>query len=142
MLPTLTKSLLLSPFTSHVLLELPASLQFFLFPSRQLSRPTPHAHAIIRQYAILLFSSVLVAACFALRGEGYLTKSKDLKEGDELERYVAFALGLYHVGPVVRSGARVWGRGKQKWRGREWEAAVYVVLHVVVGGRSLLFGRI
>ncbi|KPI45052.1 uncharacterized protein AB675_2557 [Cyphellophora attinorum] len=126
-----------SPLLHHALIELPASLQFLLLPSRQLSHHTPHAHAIIRQYALLLFCSVLVALALALSPP--TTPIAQLLHG----RLVC-ALGLYHVGPVLRSGARVlegWKRrGTGGWGGKEVEAGIYVVLHLIIGGRMFADG--
>ncbi|KAI9871303.1 MAG: hypothetical protein M1830_003058, partial [Pleopsidium flavum] len=59
------------PFLLHILLELPASILFFLRPSTQLPHPHPPSHALIRQYAILLLSSNLIAFVFLVyRVEG------------------------------------------------------------------------
>jgi len=82
-------------FWLHFLLELPASLNFFLRPSEQLPSPAPQAHAIIRQYALLLFVSSLIALIFALRPV------------DGTSRNVAGALSVYHLAPLVRAGSRV-----------------------------------
>ncbi len=83
------------PFWLHLLIELPASVNFFLNPSEQLSSPVPQAHAIIKQYAVLLFVSALIALIFALRPI------------DGTSRSVAGALSLYHLAPLVRAGSRI-----------------------------------
>jgi hypothetical protein len=83
------------PFWFHLLIELPASINFFLQPSEQLSSPAPQAHAIIRQYAVLLFVSNLLALIFALRPI------------DGTSRSVAGALSVYHLAPLVRAGTRI-----------------------------------
>ncbi|KAI9054529.1 hypothetical protein LZ554_001685 [Drepanopeziza brunnea f. sp. 'monogermtubi'] len=85
------------PFLIHIALETPASLNFFLRPDNQLSSPAPQAHALIRQYAALLLSSNLVAAVFACR------------EVDGTSRWVAAALALYHLAPLLRALARISG---------------------------------
>jgi hypothetical protein len=82
-------------FWLHFLIEFPASLNFFLRPSEQLSSPAPQAHAIIRQYAVLLFVSNLIALIFALRPV------------DGASRNVAGALSVYHLAPLVRAGSRI-----------------------------------
>ena len=88
--------LLLSlPFWLHFLIELPASMNFFLNPSEQLSSPAPQAHPIIKQYAVLLFVSTLIALIFALRPI------------DGTSRNVAGALSVYHLAPLVRAGSRI-----------------------------------
>lgn len=92
------------PFWFHLLIELPASINFFFHPSEQLSAPAPQAHAIIKQYAVLLFVSGLVALIFALRSV------------DAASRNVAGALSVYHLAPLVRAGSRImegnWAYGK------------------------------
>jgi hypothetical protein len=136
---TLTNySSLTTPFLLHALIELPAALQFLLLPSRQLGRPTPHAHALMRQYALLLISSVIIALAFAFApvgaGAGAGSSGKGLAEEDEwLRAKVAAALALYHVGPVVRSIGRLRGRW-ERGEGVVWcEPGLYLVVHVVVG---------
>ncbi|PQE27656.1 hypothetical protein CJF30_00007980 [Rutstroemia sp. NJR-2017a BBW] len=110
------------PFLLHTLIELPASLNFFLHPSSQFTPPAPQAHAVIRQYALLLFSSSLISLIFGLRPV------------DGTSRNVAGALGVYHFGPLVRAGLRVWGGdtgGEKKGIvGGPW---VHLVVHAVCG---------
>lgn len=83
------------PFWLHLLIELPASMNFFLNPSEQLSSPAPQAHPIIKQYAVLLFVSILIALIFALRSI------------DRTSRNVAGALSVYHLAPLMRAGSRI-----------------------------------
>lgn len=92
------------PLLAHILLETPASLNFFLRPSEQLSSPAPQAHSIIRQYAILLLASNLVALIFLLR------------DVDEVSRWVTGALAVYHVAPLSRALSRL-GKGSEYWKG-------------------------
>jgi hypothetical protein len=82
-------------FLLHAIVEIPACLNFFLFPNDQLLRPAPQAHAIIRQYAVLLFSSVMISMIFTFR-------VLDTTSGK-----VAGALALYHIAPVLRAGSRI-----------------------------------
>ncbi|KAG0651741.1 hypothetical protein D0Z07_1927 [Hyphodiscus hymeniophilus] len=84
-----------APFWIHIILETPASLNFFFNPSEQLSSPAPQAHAIIRQYAVLLLVSNLIALNFAL---GPL---------DQTGKNVALALSVYHLAPIFRAGSRI-----------------------------------
>ena len=110
----------------HILIETPAAINFFLFPSKQLSAYTPQAHAVIKQYALLLFSSILIAAIFAGRSD------------DQLGGQVAGALAVYHVGPIVRSASRLWqymdpGDNTNWHLGSLAEPALYLVVHVVTG---------
>ena len=101
------------PYWLHVVVELPASLKFFLNPSNQLSTDPIHRQAgdpaieaIIRQYAVLLFVSVLISLIFALR------------KVDHTSGQVATTLMLYHVAPIVRAACRVW-QGDQIWLNRD-----------------------
>jgi len=83
------------PFWLHALIELPASLNFYYRPDEQLSSPAPQAHPIIRQYAVLLLVTVLIASIFALRPV------------DNTSRNVAVSLAVYHVAPVMRALSRI-----------------------------------
>ena len=78
-------------FLCHLIVELPASLNFFFWPSATLSNPQILAHGLIRQYAVLLMSLNLIVAKFLLR------------QPDQLSRYIAGALILYHFGPLIRA---------------------------------------
>ena len=87
----------------HLLVETPASIGFLLFPSASLPKPQPQAHAVIRQYGLLLGSTNLIVAIllmsrFSMPGVDY----------DLLERRVAGALALYHLGPLSRATARIY----------------------------------
>jgi hypothetical protein len=84
-----------NPFLVHAILEIPASVNFFLNPSGQLRIYSPHAHAVIRQYAVLLLSSVIVSLLFFMRNP------------DELSGQVAGAFLIYHLAPVVRATGRL-----------------------------------
>ena len=83
-------------FLLHAIVETPACLNFLLFPDDQLTVAAPQAHAIIRQYAVLLFCSVIIAVIFAHRA------MPDITSGN-----VAGALAFYHIGPLVRAWARI-----------------------------------
>jgi hypothetical protein len=84
-----------APFWVHIIVETPASINFFFNPSEQLSSPAPQAHAIIKQYAVLLLVSSLIALIFALRPL------------DQTGKNVATALSIYHLAPLVRAGLRI-----------------------------------
>jgi len=92
------KNHLTYPFLVHAMLEIPASLNFFLNPSGQLGVHSPQAHPVIRQYAVLLLSSILISMSFALR------------DADELSGQVAGALAIYHLAPMLRAAGRLTGR--------------------------------
>lgn len=84
------------PFALHILIELPASFGFFLRPSATLRTPQPIAHGIIRQYALLLTASNLIATVFLFQ-----------PSATTASRQVAGALALYHAGPLVRAIGRI-----------------------------------
>jgi len=113
------------PFVLHAVVEIPASINFMLYPSRQLGEYTPQAHAIIRQYAILLLTSVLISLIFATRPT------------DDLSRAVAGALAIYHIGPTLRCLAQLRQR-PAPFRGFVLsEAFLYLIVHILCG--TLLF---
>ncbi len=121
------------PFVLHILVETPAALTFALSPSATLSVPQPHAEAVIRQYALLLLSSNLVAAIFIFRDQS-------IDDCAWLESRVAAALGLYHLGPMTRAVARSW-RNEVRGRGlleQPWvHAWVHAVCFVALAGRGM-----
>ncbi|OAL36181.1 hypothetical protein AYO20_04595 [Fonsecaea nubica] len=106
-------------FLVHVVIEIPACLSFYLFPSRQLGVHTPHAHAVIRQYAALILASVLVAMVFV---------NKPL---DDTSGKVAGALAIYHVAPSIRSVNRLVTQAQLQKPIIISEAFLYLVVHVI-----------
>ena len=106
-------------FLLHILIEVPASINFLFNPSATPSTPQPHAHAVIRQYAVLLMVTNIIALIFYLRPP------------DLLSCRVAGALSLYHIGPLVRAIIRQFrgerGRGGNKLGG----PLVHAIVHVV-----------
>lgn len=89
----------------HILVEIPATIGFLLFPSASLPEPQPQAHAVIRQYGMLLGSTNLIV--------GILLISRLSMPGTVyglLEGRVAGALALYHLGPLSRAAARIYRR--------------------------------
>lgn len=127
------------PFWLHSLIELIPSIVFLINPASQFyackitsdlqsayrqchrstDTPTPGAEAMIRQYGVLLFVSVLISTIFAMR------------KFDITSRQVAAALTLYHLAPIVRATSRLWG-GETGWlpedMGGPW---VHLVVHVI-----------
>ncbi len=114
-------------FLLHIIIEIPAFLNFFVFPSGQLGTATPHAHAVIRQYALLILSSVLVSFAFLRR------------PADCLSGQVAGALAVYHFGPSVRSLNRLSRRMQLKKPLIPSEAAFYLLLHSLCGASLGLY---
>ena len=88
-------------FVFHIIVELPASLNFFFRPFNTLQSPQSHSEGVIRQYALLLMSSNFIAAAFVNR------------PSDALSGWVAGALAFYHLGPLWRAVLRVC-RGESK----------------------------
>lgn len=108
-------------FMLHIIIEVPAAINFMVQPSKQLGIYTPHAHAIIRQYAVLLVSSILISVIFV---------SRPL---DSLTRNVAGSLAIYHVGPFLRSWSRLQSQAKQSLPVLLSEAALYLICHLLCG---------
>jgi hypothetical protein len=106
-------------FLIHIVIEVPACFSFYLFPSRQLGIHTPHAHPVIRQYAALLFASVLVAMVFLRRPL------------DDTSGKVAAALAVYHVAPSWRSVTRLRNQARQGAPVLLSEASLYLLVHVI-----------
>lgn len=107
------------PFLLHCIIEVPASINFLLFPSSQLRLYSPQSHAIIRQYATLLFSSVLISWIFATR------------DNDDLSGKAAAALALYHLAPMARASSRL--RNGQA----RWQSTLFLFFHTVCFGSLL-----
>ena len=82
-------------FLLHLVIETAASANFMLRPSATLVAPQPYSHAVIRQYALLLISSNIIAAVMLNR------------EADTTSGKIAGALGVYHLGPFVRAVSRI-----------------------------------
>lgn len=127
------------PFIFHIVIELPAAISFAFsfafFPSATFPVPQPHAQAAIRQYALLLLSTVIIAAMFVpqdRKGDGPRMQ----------ERGVASALALYHVGPLIRAAHRS-RRGEGTGRpllGQPWlHMLVHVLCCLSLGGRGWLW---
>lgn len=93
------------PFLLHIIVELPACISFFFQPSATLQVPQPHAHSLIRQYALLLLSSILIAAIFVY--EHPQPHSLTQQTRSNLASTVAPALAIYHIGPLIRASDRM-----------------------------------
>lgn len=113
-------------FVSHIVVEIPAFAMFMIYPSRQLNHYTPTAHAVIRQYALLLLSSIIISATFAVRPHS------------ELSCYVALALAIYHVGPTLRALSYVVeGLDSSKRHPKFAEHCLYAIVHILCGSMLL-----
>lgn len=104
-------SLRTNAFLTHAILEIPPSLNFFFNPSGQLVVYSPHAHPIIRQYAVLLACTSVIASSFVFR------------EPDELSGQVAGGMALYHLAPLVRSTGRLASGEKS------WQPVLFLIVH-------------
>ena len=90
-----------APFILHLIVEIPATFAFALVPSGTLTRAQPHAHAVIRQYSLLLLSSNIIAVAFIIND------TRPECDQSFLEAFVSLALGVYHLGPMMRAYGRV-----------------------------------
>ena len=120
------------PWIFHIFVELPATIAFAIYPSATLTVLQPHAHIIIRQYALLLLSSNVIAALFVVR------------DGDQdfIERGVAGALSLYHLGPAGRAihrGSRNGVQYRLTWEHPWLHAMAHLTCWIALLGRSLAF---
>ena len=140
------------PFWFHSLIELIPSIVFVLNPQSQLygsnitsdsesigseccnrtETPKPGAEAIVRQYGVLLFVSVLISTVFTTR------------QVDRTSRQVAAALTLYHLAPIARATLRLWS-GETAWlpkdMGGPWvHLAVHAICFLALG--TVAFGAI
>jgi hypothetical protein len=106
-------------FLIHIIIEVPAFINFFFAPSRQLGTLTPHAHPVIRQYAVLLLSTVLVAISFVRHPQ------------DDMSSKVAAAFAIYHIAPAVRSWVRLVKQARSGEPVLLTEAFLYLVVHVI-----------
>ena len=80
----------------HLVIETTAAINFLLRPSATLSIPQPHSHGVIRQYALLLLTTNIIAAAVL-----------DRAVNDELSGHIVAALALYHTGPFVRAVSKI-----------------------------------
>lgn len=88
----------------HILIETPASINFFLCPSSTLNTPQPHAHSVIRQYALLLLvTNILAGLCVG----GLID--------EDAGRKIVGVLAIYHIGPIIRAASNL--RRKRKTLG-------------------------
>ena len=99
--------------------ELPGSLGFFFSPSATLQIPQPYAHALIRQYALLLATTIGIAAIFLFQ------------PATRTSRYIAGSFAFYHLGPIARAMNRLW-IGKQgdagKGMANPW---IHLIVHFI-----------
>lgn len=123
------------PFVLHIVIELPAAISFAFLPSATLSKPQPHAQALIRQYALLLLSTIIIAALFVPQDRnGHGSKVQ--------ERVVASALALHHLGPLIRAVRRSRkgeGTGRHLLGQPRLHALVHGLCCLLLGGRGCLW---
>ena len=118
------------PFLFHIIVELPASIGFFFHPSATLAIVQPHAHSVIRQHALLLTSTNLIAGTFLF------------EDSSPLSGRVAAALGLYHLGPITRSWNRIKAeegtmRMWDAWRGPWLHLGAHILCVLALMGEAL-----
>lgn len=125
------------PFILHILVELPAAFAFALFPSATLLRPQPEAHALIRQYGLLLLSTNMIAALFVFR---HHKQNLVDDHNRRIEAWVAGSLAVYHLGPLVRAGSRHWKgvENRKRLLGKPWVHAIaHGICLIALAGHSL-----
>ena len=105
-------------FLLHLIIETAAAINFLLRPSATLLAPQPHSHAVIRQYALLLISSNIIAAVMLNR------------EVDATSGKIAGALGVYHFGPVVRAVSRIVQKSSGSGLNEPW---LHAIAHMLCG---------
>lgn len=88
------------PFLLHIIIDFPAAIAFAFNPSGTLPVMQSGAHAIIRQYALLLMCSNFIAGSLALQ-DSQLPGLNPVSQG------VALSLAVYHLGPAARAIGRV-----------------------------------
>lgn len=119
-----------APFLLHIIIEFPAAIAFAYKPSGTLPVMQSGAHAIIRQYALLLMSSNFIAGCLALQ-DNQLPGLNAVSQG------VAASLAVYHLGPAVRAIGRVRRRDEgQSFFANSW---LHVSVHML--SATALLGR-
>ena len=106
-------------FAAHIIIEVPATLNFFFRPSSTLAEPQRAAHGVIRQYSIALLSTIVIAAA--------LLKNPH----NELASIIAFALGMYHTAPLVRAMNRIRSRATNAALGGPW---LHTAMHTLCLG--------
>lgn len=84
-------------FLVHAVVETAAALSFIFYPERQLPTCTPAGKLILRQYGGLLLASSMV--CLIIVADPDLSVTTT--------RWMAVALGSYHVWPCHRALIRI-----------------------------------
>ena len=106
------------PFILHLVVEGPASVNFLFRPSCQFSVLTPHAHAVVRQYAFMLISSNIIALIIILdQGCNYGTVKR-----------ISGALAIYHLAPIARACGRL---QQPKSFSNGYEPSVHLIAHLI-----------
>ena len=109
-------------FSTHIILESGAAYTFFRNPSFTLAQPQPLAHQVIRQYALLLISTNLIAANFLFQ-----------QQPSALSSRVAGALAIYHFGPITRATLKIRSGEKINRRGVLLGAAwLHAFSHIII----------
>ena len=113
----------------HCLVETPALVGFIYQPSLTLTTHSPQAHAVIRQYGLLLLCTnlliVLILMYEPTQDEPWQTSYR------QFERHVAQVLMLYHMGPLLRAMGRIRaGETQHKILGGPY---MHMALHAICG---------
>ena len=92
--------------------------------------PQPYAHAVIRQYALLLMSSNVIAGAVVFLGSSNI----------QVERTIAAALALYHIGPEVRAVSRLGGLeglGRPIFAQPYLHLSIHLICNIALAGRAV-----
>ncbi|KAK4229486.1 hypothetical protein QBC38DRAFT_472526 [Podospora fimiseda] len=87
------------PLIFHLMIELPASISFLLFPQTQLPGASEETILILRNFGGLLLSTNLLVIIFLLYG-GHQTLN-------DLGGWILLCLGSYHFWPIWRAWIRI-----------------------------------
>ena len=103
-------------FGLHLMVELPACINFFFRPSATLGRSQPHAHGVLRQYALLLLVTNIIALLLLMSPRNCLTGR------------ISGAFALYHFGPFIRAISRIRNGERENALGGPW---LHAMLHAI-----------
>ena len=113
----------------HLVVELPACINFFFRPSATLGRPQPHAHGVVRQYALLLLVTNAIALLLLMSPQDHMTGQ------------ISGIFALYHFGPFVRAISRIRNGERQIVLGGPWLHAMLHAMSAATLASAFLFGR-
>ena len=114
----------------HLVVELPACINFFFRPSATLGRPQPYAHGVVRQYALLLLVSNAIALLLLMNPQDGMTGK------------ISGTFALYHFGPFFRAISRIRNGQRQTALGGPWLHAMLHATSAATLASAFLFGSL